>query len=422
MGGFSLSEASKKPIELEGYMLLEGPFLEQVMAAYLLRMGKSVIPKVETAGISHDVLVKTYDGYIVYECTGQRDIKEDKIDKFHYEVLELHDALKKLEGSGVVEAVFVASVSDDAWDPSAKEAIKRVENSFKRKIGAKLSVISGLNLLIELVRSGILGLRLVKGKLHFAGPEDYAIRYDPDKKELRLSFAPLSPLELSRFRELPHSFLPSYYWESHYKDLYLESSEGKGEPLTIWSYYYEEGIKWPSVKEMVEAYYNYLSLTRTYVMERGNDYLIGEYKSRRRNYYYTVHVFSADDRFNSSIASELMGKAVRLIDRMKSERAGYLEKEQFSIHIHSASEDWSFKAWGKLRKQIPEPLTSDVSTVTAERGNELFLKLLNLGILGLRFRTKNEITLSGPGIEAVRMSKIDSERDLTVSKEPYYLW
>jgi len=275
-------------------MFLEGPFLEQVMVAHLLKMGKNVVPRVETSGISHDILVRTDDGYIVYECTGQRDIKEDKIDKFHYEVLELHDALKKLEGKGIVEAVFVASVSDDAFDPSAKEAIKRVEDSFKRRIGAIFNVISGLNLLAELVKSGILGLRFAKGKLHFAGPEDYAIRYNPDEKEFRLSFAPFSSLELSKFRELPHSFLPSFYWESYYKDLYLESSESKDEPLTIWSYYYEEGVKWPSAKEMVEAYYNYLSLySRTYVMERGIDYLIEEYVSRRRNYYYTCLLYTS---------------------------------------------------------------------------------------------------------------------------------
>ena len=65
-------------IQLEGALLLEGPFLEQIMAAYLLRSGDNVLPRIETRGILHDILVKTYNGYIVYECTGQREITEKK--------------------------------------------------------------------------------------------------------------------------------------------------------------------------------------------------------------------------------------------------------------------------------------------------------------------------------------------------------
>jgi hypothetical protein len=424
MWGEYIMDGISKLIEFGGRMLLEGPFLEQVMAAYLLKIGKKVVPRVETGGILHDILVEGYDGFIVYECTGQRDIKEDKIDRFHSQVLELHDTLKMLEGKGVVEAVFAVAASDDAWAPSAKDAVKHIEESFKRRINAKLTVISGLNLISELIRSGVLGLRLVKGKLHFAGPEDYAIRYDPDKdkKEFKLSFAPFSSMELSRFRELPHSFLPSYYWESYYKDLYLESSEGKGEPLSIWSYYYEEGVKWTSTEEMVEAYYNYLNLfPRTYVIEKGDNYLIEEHKSRRGNYSYIVHLFSVDDRVDSSITRSLVGKAVRIMDRVKHEQASYLEEKPFSIYIHSASEDWSLKAWSELKKHIPEPLAKDITTVTVERGNEIIQRLLNLGVLGLRFRNKNEITLVGPGVEAVRRSGTDTGPDIVLSKEPYFI-
>ena len=43
------------------------------MVAYLLKSGKEVVPRLETGGILHDALVRTSDGYVVYECTGQRD-------------------------------------------------------------------------------------------------------------------------------------------------------------------------------------------------------------------------------------------------------------------------------------------------------------------------------------------------------------
>lgn len=400
-------------------MILEGPFLEQVVAGYLVKNGKEVVPRLETGGIPHDILVKSYDGYIVYECTGQREITEQKIDRFHSVIFKLHDILKKIEGKGIIEAVFTASVNDDAWTPSAKEAIVQVKESLKKRIGADLKVISGLELIKELIRSGILGLRLVRGRVHFAGPEDYAIRYDPNNREFKMSFAPLSDTELSRFRKLPHSFLPSYYWESHYKDLYIESSEGKEEQLTIWSYHYEEGVRWPSIKDMTEAYSDYINaFRRAFVIDKGDDYLIELYESARKNRYYSVHIFSIKDKFDYSEASEVIGKAIRLIDKIKASRS-YLEKEPFTIYVHSASEDWSFKAWGAINEGIPEPLASDISGIIPEKGNMLILNLLNLGILGLRFRKRNEITLVGPGVNAARISKKDSGIDIAISEKPW---
>jgi len=402
---------SEEPIELIGSMILEGPFLELVMASYLLKKGENIVPRLETGGISHDILVKKSDGFVLYECTGQRDIGEDKIDKFHWDIIRLHDALKKLEGKGIIEAVFVASVIDDAWQPSAKEALTRIEHSLKRRVGANLRVFSGLNLLKELVACGVLGLRLFEGKVHFAGPEDYAIRYDPKNGEFRMSFA---PVDLVKFRELPHSFLPSYYWETYYRELYQEVAEDKNEPLTIWSYIYNEGVKWSSSRDLVKAYYEYLtSEPRTYTLEMGDDYLIEEYKSRRRNYYYSIHMFSCDEKFNSQVAGRLTGKAIRLIDDIKHKRE-YLEEMPFSIHIHSSTEAWSSKAWGELRKGIPEVLHKEISYINAERGNDLLIRMLNWGILGLHFKSRNELTLVGPGVEAIRRTKVDHE--ISVSK------
>ncbi|MEM4303636.1 MAG: hypothetical protein QXQ70_07065 [Candidatus Caldarchaeum sp.] len=402
-----------RSVELGGRMILEGPFLEQVVAAYLLKNGREVVSRIETGGVSHDVLVKTYNGHILYECTGQREITEGKIDKFHRDVLTLHDVLKG-EG-GIVEAVFAASVHDDAWTPSARNALELVRESLKKRIKAELKVISGLELLKELFKSGVLGLRLVKGKLHFAGPEDYAIRYDADSKQFKISFA---PIELWRFRELPYSFLPSFYWEQHYRTIYEESAKGKEEPFTIWTYYYDEGVNWSSSGDIVEAYAKYLNLSsHAYVMERGDDYIIEEYTSARRNRSYNVYMFSNASNVDSSEAGKLIGKAIRLIDKIRVERS-YLMEEKFSVYIYSATEDWSFKAWGDLKKNIPEPLRADISDIRPVRGNELLLTLLNSGVLGLRFKTRNEATLVGPGIDAVRISRTDAGRGLTISNEP----
>jgi len=389
----------EKFIELEGSMILEGPFLELIMASYLLSKGENIVPRLETGGISHDILVKRANGFVLYECTGQRDIGESKIDKFHYDILELDDVLKKLEGKGIIEAVFVTSTKDDAWQNSAKESLLHLKDSIKRRIGATVTVISGLNLFKELISSGVLGLRLVRGKIHFAGPEDYAIRYDPTGGRFKMSFA---PLDLVRFRELPYSFLPSHYWESYYRDLYQEEAEDKNEPLTIWSYIYDEGVKWNSVEEVTRAYYEYLrSNPRTYILERGGNYLLEVYSSRRRNNYYSIHMFSSDAKFNLKVARELAGKAVRLIDDIKRSRE-HLVDELFSIYIHSTTEDWTPKAWAEVRKKIPEALRKEISHINAERGNDLLQKMLNCGILGLKLKSRNELTLVGPGVKAIR--------------------
>lgn len=83
-----------------------------------------------------------------------------------------------------------------------------------QRIGADFRIVSGLELIKELIKYGVFGLKLVKGKVHFAGPEDYAIRYNPRDRSSKMSFGPFSPIKSLRFRELPHSFLPSYYWKS----------------------------------------------------------------------------------------------------------------------------------------------------------------------------------------------------------------
>jgi hypothetical protein len=406
-------------VKFEGRLLLEGPFLEHVVAALLLKEGRDVVPSLNTGGILHDVLIEDHDGYIFFECTGQREIRDDKIDKFYKDVLDLDDTLKRLKGKGVKEAVFVACTTEEAWHSSAKEALASVDNSLRRRLNVKLVTISGYELIRKLVKSGILGLRFVKGRLHFAGPEDYAIRWNQNEKQFLFSVA---QIDIVKFRCLPHSFTPSYYWESYYKDLYYEYyKEEKKEPLTIWSYYYEEGVKWRCAKDIVNTYDTYLNtFDRVFVVEKKNEYLIEEWTSRRRNRYYRIHMFTANDVVDHTITNSLIGKAVRIIDELKSKR-NYLEEEPFSVYVHSATEDWSFGAWDELHRGIPDTLRKDISSIACERGNELLIKLLNSGILGLHIVNNNEITLVGPGEDAVRVGWIDSGRDIVVSKRPYRL-
>jgi hypothetical protein len=54
----------------------------------------------------------------------------------------------------------------------------------------------------------------------------------------------------------------------------------------------------------------------------------------------------------------------------------------------------------------PEVLEEKLHTYQTA-GNELLQDLLSMGVLGFRFREKNQVTLVGPGLEAVRLSSTE---------------
>ena len=383
-------------IGFEGALVLEGPLLEAVIAAYLLSKGCNVIRRVETGGVQHDILVERHDGYVFYECTGQREVTAGKVQKFLVDAYRLDEVLRKLEDKPLLKAVFVAAVAPDTWTEDAKHAMELAAKRIKEKLGAEVEVWEGLNLLRELISSGVLGLRLYRNRIYFAGPADYGIRVL--EGEFKMGLAPIG---IGRFRELPHSFYPSYYWEMYYQNLLREAMEGKDEPPSIWSYPYREGVRWRSVSDLAKAEASYVSsFDRRYVLESGDDYLVEERVSLRRNRYYSIHVFTNAEVVDSRTAASCLGRALLKIDELKEKRE-YLRGEYFSIRIHSSTSDWSSKAWGEASR-IPSRLKEEVSTVHIERGEELVLRLLNRGVLGLGFKEKNIITIYGPGVKAIR--------------------
>jgi len=248
-----------EPIEFEGALSLEGPLLESLYAAYLMKTGHELVNAVETRGVQHDILEKTYDGYIFYECTGQELITEGKINRFLDDIFKLDEVLREAYDKGLVKAVFVAAVTDDGWQENAKKALEHTKNKVKEKIGRKVEVVSGLKLLKDLVSSGVLGIRLYQNKIYFTGPEDYGIRYDPQRKEFRLSTA---PIDIERFRKTPYSFLPSHYWENYYRELLREAMEGKREEWSseyrIFSYAFYEGLRLSKTEDLTMLYKAYI--------------------------------------------------------------------------------------------------------------------------------------------------------------------
>jgi len=91
------SSTSKKLIEFDGSLILQGPFLEQVWAVHLMAQGKKVVAKTSTYSVHYDIPVEDYDGYEVYECTGQETITPEKVYYFREMINDLIDILAKEE-------------------------------------------------------------------------------------------------------------------------------------------------------------------------------------------------------------------------------------------------------------------------------------------------------------------------------------
>ena len=85
----------------------------------------------------------------------------------------------------------------------------------------------------------------------------------------------------------------------------------------------------------------------------------------------------------------------------------YLKNEPFSYKIITSSEDWSPRAWWEARISARE----DLRALDIERGTEVYLKLLNNGLLGITYLylyetyniEPNHIKFVGPGIPAIRL-------------------
>jgi hypothetical protein len=398
-------------VEMDGALRLEGVFLEKVFAAYAISKGLRVVPRPETEGKPHDVLLEQYNGFVHCECTGLAEITSSKVERFYYDTIELHDRLSKKYGKGVVEAWFVAATHGNSWTAEASEKFQKVNTLLREKFGVETRLISSDELLLELLKSGVLGVRLVRDRIFWTSPEDMAIRYNPEQK--RFVYDRCDEYVLNELRRTHFSLLPSFYWDSYYKTIFEEAVKDKAElPLSVFSYPYPaEGLQWRSLTDLVDCYAEYLnSFNRTYVWEKGNDFILELHTSKRGNDHYILHIFTLGEQkdsgakhVSSTLVSTLKGRAHLLIEDLK--KAGKIPKdERVGIHIVSSTQYWTPQAWG-MAPEVPEVLKEEVHIYHAA-GNELLQDLLNMGILGFRFREKNQVTLVGPGLEAVRLSSI----------------
>ena len=410
------------PIEFDGALILQGPFLEQVWAVHLMTMGKKVVAKTSTYGVHHDILVEDYDGYELYECTGQEEIIKEKINYFRATINDLLDVTKRFDRNDkkLVRASFVSMCSNDSWTPEATTTMERLKMDMAER-GCDVKVIGGLEALKQVLSTGSLGLRISSNRIMLAGPEEYAIRFDPVERRFKIAFP---KIELSTFRGTPFSSLPSHYWELYYRDRVRQAYEkeyaSRGEPIT-WTYSPYEGLRWKTLEDFIECYRYYLNTQRRVSANirelAGQKYLYEISRSASRNWYYYIHLFSVSEVIEAGEVKSLRGYADEVASALKKEM-DYLREESLGVQIHTASEAWTAGAWTELNKEVAGHLRELISGISGERGCECLLRLLNSGVLGFRFRRRNEITLYGPGIEAIRRVWRDSRFSLDLSENP----
>ncbi len=393
--------------------------MESITALHLMTTGHNIVPRRSSYGVHHDILVEVYDGYIFYECTGQSKITVEKIDKFRNDALKLKERLEKIEGKTLKKCVFVAAVDKGSWSQRSREAFKETAERLEDE-DCEVELFEGIELLKQLMLSGSLGFRLYLNRVYFAGPEDYAIRFDREQEEFRVMYPKIL---LESFRKTPFSALPSHYWEMFYQSRLIDALRKEYEELLepLWTYYGYPGLKWKSVQDLIACYKEYLcSLPREYASEIGEeDWLFATWRSRRGNWHYELHGFSIEEIVDKRTSGSLCGRADALVQKLKKD-GRIPEEEKVGVHIHTFTDCWTAGGWNGFHERL-EAFEKE-AYLFAERGNEILMKLLNRGILGIRFKEKNLITLSGPEIPAIRRtwSEDQLKYTLNIAEKPTY--
>ena len=401
-----MSKENKKII-LNGFNTLEGPFLEKIWAAYLLKIGKNVVERYETGGYHHDVLVKEYSQSILYECTGQKEMTEQKINKLRADTFKIAKEIEKMGEPPLKKVILVSATARNSWKPKVIETFNNARDDL-REHGFELQKIEDNDILYCLVKEGILGFRLIQNRLYPVGPEDYGIRFD---KERRIFVYDKCKINMTEFKRLPQSFLPSLYWGTYYRELVeecMDPSEGKS--YSFWETYSFGGfgITWKSTEDLAYLYNIYdRRHDREWTTEiyEGVGY-IHEWKSRRRNYYYSARIFDTSPYITRDKIAEILGKLMEMVHSFRKNRE-YLKDKSFSYKIITSSEDWSPRAWWEARISAREDLWSS----EIKRGTEVYLDLLNSGLIGITYlylydkynSEPNHIKFVGPNIPAIRL-------------------
>jgi hypothetical protein len=407
----------ERKIVLDGFITLEGRFLEKLWAAYLMTQYKTVRERLETGGYHHDILFSDGVTSTLCECTGQQQMTPQKIEKLGRDAFLIRDAIRNEGETPLKKVILIAALNRNSWSKEVSETFE-IQRGDLDAYDIKLEKAEDYDVLLPLINEGILGFALIQNKLYPVGPEEYGIRFDKSKGEFRRTFA---SIDIDKFKRLPQSFLPSLYWGTFYKELQEKwAKEELEEPLNFQRFWYPYsyggfGIKFKSAENMRDLYRNTYYVKRHVFEDYKDNVLVGVGWSRKYTYP-TAYGFESRDYVDRSEVSTLLGRISSAVRTYRDKRSGTTER--FGIHVVTASADWTPQAWWEVRKTARE----DVYVHEVLRGEDSLIKLLNESILGFAFSdidysgnivdTSNQIKLVGPGIPALRLKDRNLSREL----------
>lgn len=392
---------SERTVYLAGSVSLEGPFLEKLWAAYQLTRGQ-VVPRHYTGYgavmVRHDVLVLHGDlGATAFQCVGQPEMTEAGMNMFAENMVALARVLEQLEEPPLREAVLVSSARPDSWSGTVRARFARLREVLRQRCSVRLSSIEGYDVLFRLLDSGVLGLRASGRCAHLAGPEDEAIRYDGASRRFVYGAA---RLDSYAFRKLPHSFLPSHYWEQRYRARHqCEDCQAEG-----WTYAPQAGVSFASADDLRFLYEQRVNgLRRGYTIGSFGDACVASYRLNAGSHQYTIYVFNAEGTVREEAVRAMKGKASDVAARARQMKE-YLHTGRFGLCLVAASEDWLPAAWAEAHFTDSE----DFCAAAVEKGDDVLLGLLNDGLLSFAYRQgpdarANQFTLAGPDAPGVRL-------------------
>ncbi len=372
-----------------GHLTIEGWLLEMAYSALCIAREETVVPRYETLGIIHDILLDSGEGYVFCECVGEDGISIEKLDFLEHSVLTLNSRLADFKNEKPVKEARLVTVSDpEDWGSEQKERLEGIKANFG-EAGISLTIEASKKLLYEMISRSILGFGMIDNKIFFAGPNERAIRYD--RASSRFGYNE-TPIDFRAFRKLPQSFLPRDYWSQRYRDVFEETATSEHEKIPEWfQWEFPEsfGITWASSRQLKEAVMD-VSIKKG--AETVYDNVPGFLSLRKllnKTGYYTANIVHCGSQMHRNEGRKIRDELATLIRMAKAHSKVSPEAEAY-LRIFTDTTTFSPDYWSTLgyssyngRIVYPEIM----------RGDEVLTEALNNATLGIKL-TGNKVTLS----------------------------
>ncbi|AKA48263.1 hypothetical protein IX51_03150 [uncultured archaeon] len=371
-----------------GNLTLEGWLLEMAYAALCVSRGENVVPRYETLGVIHDVLLEENEGYVFCECVGQDGISMDKLNLFEDSIITLNSRFRDFDSEKhVVSARLVTTSDPSEWDQPQQERLEEITRKLaENSVGLRIE--SGKRLLYDLISRSIIGLGMIDNKIFFAGPNERAIRYDATSSKFKYGEC---QIDFQEFRKIPQSFLPRDYWSQRYRDVFDEAASSECEAIPewfTWEFPSRFGISWKSQEQMKDALKEVLKKKGNQVVYE-NIMSFLTFRKINKTGYYTANVTYSGSHMHRNDGFMIRDELISLIRSAKAHSAMNRDHEAylrvFTDTTTFSPDYWSTLGYSRYNGKVVYP--------EIVRGDEVLMDSMNYGILGLKL-SGNKVTLS----------------------------